>query len=219
MKVFLKKNETQNQWRNNYYLLEDPDELGGREIKLEPYTSYITFEVLKLKHTYEFKTEYVYLRLDDVDFSEKPERKTTESLVGDMEITGEKELSFIGTNRIIKKFKIEIRSFDEEINEFSGYSESEYFPEDEMTLHILVTDERFQTIKKITEKNTNHKIRIITSGVTGLYSEWIPPFTDINPNYIKVLTYDNDVEIPEDSDIEPFRLKNIQRCELYITEE
>jgi predicted esterase YcpF (UPF0227 family) len=55
-----------------------------------------------------------------------------------------------------------------------------------MTLHICVTDERFQTIKKITEKNTNHKIKIITSGVTGLYSEWIPPFTDIDRDYIKV---------------------------------
>jgi hypothetical protein len=44
-----------------------------------------------------------------------------------MEITSEKKLSFIGTNRIIKKLKIEIRLFDKEINEFSGYSESEYF--------------------------------------------------------------------------------------------
>lgn len=219
MKVFLKNNESKNQWRNDYYLLEDPDELGGREIKLEPYTSYITFEVLKLKHTYEFKTKYVSLRLNDVDFSEEPVRETTESLVGDMEITSEKKLSFIGTNRIIKKLKIEILSFDKEINEFSGYSESEYFPEDEMTLHICITDERFQTIKKITEKNTNHRIKIITSGVTGLYSEWIPPFTDIGRDYIKVLTQNYEVEIPEEAEIKPFRLRNIQKCELSIIEE
>lgn len=54
------------------------------------------------------------------------------------------KLTFIGTNRIIKKLKIEIRSFDKEINEFNGYSESEYFPSKRMTFRgnrILAKDE------------------------------------------------------------------------------
>jgi hypothetical protein len=258
MKVFLKDNESKNEWKNNYYLLEDPDELGlnEREIKLEPHIGEISFVVnlSDLKYFYGLKTDLVSLQLDDVDSSVEPEKKTIECLVGLMDITSKEKLSFIDTHRIIDTFKIIISSSDKEINEFIGHSESEHSPHDEMTLHVSVSDEKFSKIKKITEiqstkksifdKRKNFKIEIVTSGVSGLYSEWIPPLTDdmervddpkyvyyktfLNNydmkllnylKYIMVLNQDYDVKISEYSEINPFRLGNIQRCVLTIIEE
>jgi hypothetical protein len=201
-----------------------------------PWDWNLYFDVTKLSCNFELTQEerdnFYFLddeeRMSENENEEPPKIGTGERIYGVMQPADNSfrnftSYSMFGTNRQIEHFSFTIHQHDKDERCIiwgspSYTSEIDFRDEtqpDLIEITILVSPIKFEAIADLIKSNTVNEAELMLGGVTGFYSEWSP---SISTHGVKVLARgkDQNLEIPEDCDIEPPRLGEVNEFSLRL---
>lgn len=131
-----------------------------------------------------------------------------------------------GASRPIKDFSLAIlpTTDEDKIERCSAWGSPSYTSEQDfrqvttddcLTFYLLVKPETFSRYREEILNGSITEIGLGVSGVDGFYSDWSP---SISTNRIKVLARGSEqqIDIPDDVDIEPPRLGSVAEARLFI---
>lgn len=167
------------------------------------------------------------VEIGDIYDQDEPRRGTTETItiLGDLfsgncrdgeNLEDVTNFSMFGTDRVIKKFDLNIYEADEGEDEncsLWGSPSYEYeidfssdISDDVVVVNLHLNAKRFRDFVRLIESKQVDYAFVRLSGVSGFYSEWSP---SIRTSKVKVLTSSHDVEGLEGKEIEPPKLGSV----------
>jgi hypothetical protein len=201
----------------------------GRD--LTPWDWSLNFDVTNLLYTYSLKGEdTVWFRLnkdeqEGVDKGRPPIRFEGSESIGATLVPakgryGRTSYSMAGADREITDIHLRIVKAEADgcvvWGSVSSTFELEFRQEttdDVIDILLRLTPDKFGDLAQMINSGEPDGGTLRLSGVLGFYSNWSP---EISTDFIKVLTDDQQVEIPEDAEIDPPRLGTVREFQFWL---